>query len=176
MSGSAKYLNESKKKVNSSSMTVIFRMQTIEKEIQLRRMKNCIDFDVLEEENQNATHVVTAIAYGANGLVTAKYEYSNDEHERTIQGSLNAKFDKLSQALADVKDVNESEYKGDSKGEDVKFEYNWKCDVGNNDGGMDIPIDFEGAIENMRKLPKLVADSGDYDYTKNETQKYDLGA
>ena len=122
MSGpSAKFLNDTKKKVNSSSMTLIFRMQTVEKEIQLRLLKNFIDIDVLEEEDQNATHVVTAIAYGANGLVTAKYEFSNDEHERTIQSSLRAKFEKLGKALS-IEGKIEADYTDNSKDEDVKFE------------------------------------------------------
>ena len=158
LKGSGEYLQETKSTVNSSSMSVIFRMQTVQKTVFLQLLQDCINFDVLTNGTTPATHVITSVVYGANGLVTAEYEYANHDHDRRIQGALQAKFEKLGKAFS-IEGKVEADFKDKAIDEGTSFKYNWKCD-GVKDDKSNIPITFEGAVERMQKFSQLLDGHG----------------
>ncbi|CAG7716073.1 unnamed protein product, partial [Allacma fusca] len=66
-------------------------------------LKECIELDALQQE---ATHVVVGISWGANLMVTA--EYSNEENEDTkeISGALQAKLNVIAVQISGKGDVD----------------------------------------------------------------------
>ena len=156
VSGSGRYLKDTRTKVNSSSMTCKLYVQTEQDIIFLRKgdLKDKADMNVVKDlgqEGQEATHVVTGILYGASGLVEAKYSFSDSQEQQRIEGSLGAKFQTLGLSI----DSN-VEMKHDEKNNETyeNFTFSWQCDVGDDDANL--PITFEKAVEKMTTLPKLI--------------------
>ena len=145
LSGSGKYLDEKRKTTKSSSMSLIYKINTINEEVYLRQLKNLVDFDGLE--TSTATHVLTSIDWGAVCTVTAEYSFCDTDEKKKVEGALRAEMNKLKGSV-DISGSAEVHYddKNLKKGEQFKF-YS-KCDVGG--GGNDLPVNFQEAV-NMAK-------------------------
>ncbi|CAG7711416.1 unnamed protein product, partial [Allacma fusca] len=115
-------------------------------------LKECIELDALQQE---ATHVVVGISWGANLMVTA--EYSNEENEDTkeISGALQAKLNVIAVQISGKGDVD---YGKGGSSKVKEFSLNIYGDV-LPEG--DLPQTIEGAVELMKKLPVLVQKSND---------------
>ena len=158
-SGSAKFLKENSSTSNSSSFTLKFCIVTEAHEVRLRHLKEFIDFKALEEEEFMATHVVTGVEYGAKGLVTTKYSYTDEDHKKTIQGSLKAQFGNLDKFFKVSGGFDLGSVTNKNREENVNFEYHWSCDVGNTDTE-GIPRTYEDAMVKMSKLPQMIKETG----------------
>ena len=157
VSGSASYLKDTRKKMNSSSMTCRLNVQTKQEKIFLRAddLRAKVDMTVLENHPE-ATHVVTSVLYGATGLVEAKFEFSDAQEEEKIKGSLGAKFQKMGMKIEGQIDIETDQH---DIATDERFSFSWKCDV--MDDNSNLPVTFEEAVKKMTSLPSLIKGSGD---------------
>ena len=155
VSGSGRYLKDTRTKVNSSSMTCRLYVQTEQDTIYLRKdsMKDIVDLNLLSNlgGNQEATHVVTSVLYGASGLVEAKYSFSDSQEQQRIEGSLGAKFQTIGLKIEGKGQLENDEKKHETYD---NFTFSWKCDVGEDDANL--PITFEDAVVKMTSLPTLI--------------------
>ena len=136
-------------------MTCRLYVQTEQDTIFLRKgnLKEKVDLNLLSklDQNQEATHVITSVLYGASGLVEAKYSFSDSQEQQRIEGSLGAKFQKLGISIE-----GKVEMEHDEKNHETidNFTFSWQCDVGDDDAPL--PITFEQAVVKMTTLPKLI--------------------
>ncbi|XP_038059602.1 uncharacterized protein LOC119730679 [Patiria miniata] len=159
LSGSGSYLEEEKKSARAQSMSLIYKLRTVNEEIMLRQNKDKIDLEILSPSNGqtvDATHVVVAIDWGAVCSVTCEYENKEDENVTEVKGALSAELEKL-KVLVDVKGSAKASYGDKNKGNHNKFTFKCKADVSAPD--KDLPVTFEGAVELARNLPSLVKDT-----------------
>ncbi|XP_038059651.1 uncharacterized protein LOC119730712 [Patiria miniata] len=155
LSGSGSYLQEERKSARAQSMSLIYKLRTVNEDFSLRRNKDKIDPDILSPSNRqtiNATHVVVAIDWGAFCVVTCEYENSEDKIVTEVTEALSAELEKL-KGLIDVKESAKS-YDDQNTDNHKKFTFKYKADVSAPD--KDLPVTFEGAVELARNLPRLV--------------------
>ncbi|XP_038059743.1 uncharacterized protein LOC119730783 [Patiria miniata] len=156
LSGSGSYLGEQRKSARAQSMSLIYKLRTVNEEIMLRQNKDKIDLEILAPSNMqtvDATHVVVAIDWGAVCSVTCEYENKEDKNVTEVKGDLSAELDQL-QVLVDIKGSAKASYDDKNKGNHKKFNFKCKADVSASD--KDLPVTFEGAVELARNLPSLV--------------------
>ncbi|XP_038060059.1 uncharacterized protein LOC119731108 [Patiria miniata] len=156
LSGSGSYLGDERKSARAQSMSLIYKLRTVNEEIMLRQNKDKIDLEILSPSNVqtiNATHVVCAIDWGAVCSITCEYENKEDEDVTEVKGALSAELDKL-KVLVDVKGSAKASYDDQNKDSHKKFTFKCKADVSAPD--KDLPVTFEGAVDLARNLPSLV--------------------
>jgi hypothetical protein len=154
LSGSGAYLNEEKKSARAQSMSLVYRIRTINEEFMLRQNRGKVDIEILKAGgNLQATHVVVGIDWGAVCSITCQYENTDGKDETTVKGALGVHLEKL-KASVDVKGSARVEYKDDKKEKLDSFTFKCKSDVSTTD--KELPTTFEGALELARNLPKIV--------------------
>ena len=153
LSGSGSYLGEEKKSARTQSMSLIYKLRTVNEEVMLRQNKDKIDIEMLKSPNVNGTHVVVAIDWGAVCSVTCEYENKADKDVTEVKGALKAEIEKL-KGLVDVKGSTKASYEDKNKDNHKQFTFRCKADVSAPD--KDLPVTFEGAVELARSLPSLV--------------------
>ena len=154
VSGSGKYLEDTKKSSKSSSMTLVYSVSTVSEKLYLTQLQEFIDFDVLQRTK--ATHILIGINYGSNCTVTAKYEYSNDSENFQISGNLSAQFQRMKKTL-DIKGKAKLDFDTKDKQNEMKFDFSWTCDVAPE--GSTLPTTFEEARDLAVTLPTLVSNT-----------------
>ncbi|XP_038059614.1 uncharacterized protein LOC119730688 [Patiria miniata] len=160
LSGSGSYLEEERKSARAQSMSLIYKLRTVNEEIMLCQNKDKIDLDILSPSNGqtvNATHVVVAINWGALCTVTCEYETKEDENVTEVKGALSAELEQL-KGLVFVKGSAKASYDDQSKDYHKKFTFQFKVDVldPDKDPDKDLPVTFEGAVKLARNFPRLV--------------------
>ncbi|XP_038059627.1 uncharacterized protein LOC119730696 [Patiria miniata] len=156
LSGSGSYLGEERKSARAQSMSLIYKLRTVNEEIMLRQNKNKIDLEILSPSTRqtvNATHVVVAIDWGAVCTVTCEYETKEDENVTEVKGALSAELKKI-KGVVDAKGSTKASYDDKNKENHKTFTFKCKADVLAR--GKDLPVTFEGAVELARNLPSLV--------------------
>ncbi|XP_038059710.1 uncharacterized protein LOC119730753 [Patiria miniata] len=156
LSGSGSYLGEERKSARAQSMSLIYKLRTVNEEIMLRQNKDKIDLEILSPLNGqtiDATHVVVAIDWGAVCTVTCEYENTEDNNVTEVKGALTAEIKKI-EGLVDVKGSAKASYDDKNKENHKKFTFKCKADVSAPD--KDLPVTFEGAVELAKNLPSLV--------------------
>ena len=155
-SGSGDYLKEQTNRVKTRSMSLLYKLKTVEDEIIMRQNKHMISRDVLlplEGQSIAATHVVFAIGWGAVCSVTCEYEHEEDEDVTKINEALSAKIEKL-KGLIDNNGPEESLYHHDKEEQQKKIIFKCFTDVYSPDN--DLPKTFEAAVDFTRKFSTLV--------------------
>ncbi|XP_063691971.1 uncharacterized protein LOC134824157 isoform X2 [Bolinopsis microptera] len=98
VSGSGKLLEEKRSvSPNSSTMGLIYKVETIQEEIDPQDLKKKVDLDVLN--TSEVTHVLTGIIWGAVCTFTAHYTFNDNEEKSEIEEALKINFTKLKEAL-----------------------------------------------------------------------------
>ena len=138
--GAGSFLKEKKRTSKSASMTLMYNKATGTDRIELRHLKDFIDFDALK--NTNATHVVISLDWGANCSISSSYEYSKSENKQEISGMLGIELKKIGGGLLDISGKAEVDMKDKDLSNRSKFKYQWNCDVGPD--GAALPITFDG--------------------------------
>ncbi|XP_072022743.1 uncharacterized protein [Amphiura filiformis] len=155
-SGSGEYLSQESKSARAQSMSLLYKVKTVNEEIMIRQCKKKIDMEILspsEGQAVDATHVVFSIDWGAVCSVTCEYENDEDDDVTKVEGALSAELENL-KALIDVKVSGKGAYDDKKKESNKKFTYICKADVSAHD--KDLPDTFEGVLELARSLPSLV--------------------
>ena len=72
LNGSGAYLSEEKKSARAQSMSLIYKLRTVNEEMMFRQNKDKIDMEMLTSPNINSTHVVVGVDWGAVCVVTCE--------------------------------------------------------------------------------------------------------
>ena len=151
--GAAAYLKEERKSARVHGMSLLYKIETVEEDIDIRKHKGNIDTQMLtsEEQSIDATHVVVGIDWGAVCLVTCEYENNDDEEDSKVQADLSEQLEKLKGQIestpSGVADDGDQENR-------QKFLFKCYTDVTPLEKGL--PTTFEGAVDMVRSLPSLV--------------------
>ncbi|KAA0716674.1 Stonustoxin subunit beta [Triplophysa tibetana] len=152
VSGAAKYLSDTKKSFKQQRLTLHYHSTTKFEELTMNHLAsgNIAHYEAFD--NDAATHVVTAVLYGANACFVFDREVSSDEDKTTIEGEVKATFDKL---------------KGISLGAEIDLNMNdnqktavqkFSCTFYGDFQLPSNPTSFEDALKIFADLPKLLGE------------------
>ncbi|XP_039671109.1 cytolytic toxin-alpha-like isoform X2 [Perca fluviatilis] len=153
--GSAKYLNDSKTSKNQARVTLNYKATTKVKELSMDHLgrgnvKHPYVFD-----KGLATHVVTAILYGAQAFFVFDREVSEKEDHQDIQGNLKVMINKIPSITIEGEGSLTME---DKDRENVdKF----SCRFFGDFSLQKSPTTFQDAVEVYQSLPKLLGANGE---------------
>ncbi|XP_077071165.1 uncharacterized protein LOC143723099 isoform X3 [Siphateles boraxobius] len=102
VTGAAKYLNDTKKSFKQQRLTLHYHSTSRFEELSMNHVvpANIVHHEVLD--NDAATHVVTAVLYGADACFVFDREVSSDEEIKTVEGEAKVAFEKLKLISVDV--------------------------------------------------------------------------
>ncbi|XP_054761933.2 uncharacterized protein LOC129268409 [Lytechinus pictus] len=153
LSGSGAYLGDDRKSAMTQSMSLIYKVKTVNEEVMLSHNRGIIDKDILSDASLNATHVVVGIDWGVQCLVTCEYENTSQYDVAIIREEMKAMLEKLRDILIKKEEVGVSigAMRGNEKRE---FPFQCRTDISAPDN--DIPVTYEGVVELMGSLPALL--------------------
>lgn len=95
VNGAAKYLNDNKMSFRQQRLTLYYHSTTRFTQLSMNHLSsvNISHHEVFDHDT--ATHVVTAVLYGADTCFVFDRQVSSDEDTRTLSGHLKAAFDKI---------------------------------------------------------------------------------
>ncbi|RGB22399.1 hypothetical protein C1646_776149 [Rhizophagus diaphanus] len=110
LEGSGKYLNDVKESFRAVRGTLIYKMTSVEENLDIHRdnVKSCISTDVFSN-NQNATHVVIGIKWGAAMMASFECKDTNEESRSQVEGALKFHFEKITISGESHVDVDEGQ-------------------------------------------------------------------
>uniref|UniRef100_A0A671US05 Fibronectin type-III domain-containing protein n=1 Tax=Sparus aurata TaxID=8175 RepID=A0A671US05_SPAAU len=155
VAGSAKYLNDSKTSKNQARITLKYKATTKVKELSMDHLgrgnvKHPYVFD-----KGLATHVVTAVLYGAQAFFVFDREVSEKENHREIEGNLKVMIKKIPRLVIEGEGSLEMEDKDREKVE--KF----SCRFFGDFSLQKMPTSFQDAIQVCQSLPTLLGANGE---------------
>ncbi|XP_067268128.1 uncharacterized protein si:dkey-79i2.4 isoform X2 [Chanodichthys erythropterus] len=153
VSGAAKYLNDTKKSFKQQRLTLHYHSTSKFEKLSMNHLAsgNITHHEVFE--NDTATHVVTAVLYGADACFVFDREVSSDENEKTVAGEVQVALDKL---------------KGISVGANINLNMNdnqktavekFSCTFYGDFQLLSNPASFEDALKIYAELPKLLGEN-----------------
>ncbi|XP_065133512.1 uncharacterized protein [Paramisgurnus dabryanus] len=155
VTGAAKYLNDTKKSFIQKRLTLHYHSTTRFEQLSMNHLasENIAHHEVFDHDT--ATHVVTAVRYGAEACFVFDREVSLDENKTTVEGEVKAVFDKLKIITADVgANLNMNEVQ---KNAVQKFSVTFYGDFQLPSN----PTSFEDALKVYAELPKLLGENKD---------------
>ncbi|KAK7163619.1 hypothetical protein R3I93_007617 [Phoxinus phoxinus] len=153
--GSASYLNDKKKSKHQSRVTLQYRSTSRFEQLTMEHLGagNIKHSNVFEEGS--ATHVVTALLYGAQAFFIFDREVSSNENHQEIQGDLQASIKNIPlisvEGKASLK-MSESEKKKMNK---------FSCTFHGDFALENNPVSYVDAIKVYSELPKLLGEHGE---------------
>ncbi|KAM9321734.1 verrucotoxin subunit beta-like [Pholidichthys leucotaenia] len=153
--GSAKYLNETKASKNQARVTLHYRATTRFRELSMNHLgeAHVQHSDIFD--TSLATHVVTAILYGAQAFFVFDRDVTEKENHTDIQGDLQVMIEKIPNASIGGKGSVQVE-------EEHKTTVNkFSCRFYGDFCLQNPPTTFQGAVEVYRSLPKLLGPNGE---------------
>uniref|UniRef100_A0A6J0U538 Fibronectin type-III domain-containing protein n=1 Tax=Pogona vitticeps TaxID=103695 RepID=A0A6J0U538_9SAUR len=151
--GSAKYLNDTKKSKQQARVTLQYRMTTKYEQLTMSHLgTQNISYPAVFEHG-TATHVVTAILYGAQAFFVFDRAVSSSESVQEIEGSLQVVIGKIVsiKGEADIQ-MNEKEK---SHAENFSCKFYGDFSLENN------PSSFQDAMRVYATLPKMMGTDGE---------------
>ncbi|KAK2822896.1 hypothetical protein Q5P01_022961 [Channa striata] len=153
--GSAKYLNDSKTSRNQARVTLKYEVTTKVQELSMNHLgKDNVKHPYVFEKGL-ATHVVTAILYGAQAFFVFDRDVSEQENRQDIQGKLKMMIDKIPSIAVGGKGSLNLE---DKDRENVE---NFSCRFYGDFSLQKTPTSFQDAVEVYQSLPKLLGANGE---------------
>ncbi|XP_036615268.1 uncharacterized protein LOC118850162 [Trichosurus vulpecula] len=154
IAGSAKYINDTKTSQQQVRVTLKYSMTTWFSHLTMNHLghQNIAYHDVFD--NGTATHVVTAVLYGAQAFFVFDQNVSNNENVKDIEGRLKAKVKKIPQISGKVggKMKMEHRQKNSTKKFRCKFYGDFVLETN--------PVTYEDAVKVYASLPKLLRGCG----------------
>ncbi|ROJ36313.1 Stonustoxin subunit alpha [Anabarilius grahami] len=153
--GSADYLNDKKSSKHQSRVTLQYRTTSRFEQLTMEHLgagnvKHCNVF-----QEGSATHVVTALLYGAQAFFIFDREVSSNENHQEIQGDLQASIKKIPlisiEGQASLK-MNEMEQEKINK---------FSCTFHGDFALENNPVSYVDAIKVYSELPKLLGEHGE---------------
>lgn len=153
--GSAKYLNNSKTSKNQARVTLKYKAITKVQELSMNHLGRGNVKHPYVFEKGLATHVVTAILYGAQAFFVFDREVSQDEDHQDIQGNLRVMIKKIPGLAIDGKGALKMEDK--DKASVDKF----SCSFFGDFSLKKMPTSYQEAIQVYKSLPELLGENGE---------------
>ncbi|XP_038657062.1 stonustoxin subunit beta-like [Scyliorhinus canicula] len=155
VSGSAQYLNDSKNSNQQARVSLNYRATTRFEELTMSQLgPQHITYPSVFDQ-ASATHVVTAVLYGAQAFFVFDREYSSNENVQDIEGSLEVMVKKIP--------TFQIEGKGSLKLTDTEKQVidTFSCNF-HGDFLLDRnPVSYEEAVQVYSTLPKLLGGQGE---------------
>uniref|UniRef100_A0A3B1IN10 Stonustoxin subunit beta-like n=1 Tax=Astyanax mexicanus TaxID=7994 RepID=A0A3B1IN10_ASTMX len=151
--GSAEFLNNKKKSMKQSRVTLQYRASTHFKQLTMDHLGNIKHQNVFEQGF--ATHVVTAVLYGAQAFFVFDREVSSSEKEQKISGNLQDAIKKIPFTTVGSKaslDLTEEENMEANK---------FSCTFHGDFSLPRNPVTFNDAIQVCAELPTILGKNGE---------------
>ncbi|KAL2101474.1 hypothetical protein ACEWY4_003235 [Coilia grayii] len=154
--GSAEFLNDKKKSKHQSRVTLQYRTTTRFEQLTMDHLGhgNFQHCNVFQEGS--ATHVVTAILYGAQAFFVFDREVSANENHQEIQGSLQATIKAIPlvsiEGQASLKMTESERQQADT----------FNCTFHGDFALENNPVTFQDALKVYSQLPKLLGANGEH--------------
>ncbi|XP_031420957.1 uncharacterized protein LOC116220034 [Clupea harengus] len=154
--GSAGFLNDKKKSKQQSRVTLQYRATTRFEQLTMEHLGtgNFQHCNVFQEGS--ATHVVTAILYGANAFFVFDRAVSSDENHHEIQGSLEVAIQKI--PFVSIKGEASLKMTETEQQQSDKFNCTFHGDFALENN----PVSFQDAIKVYSQLPQLLGENGEH--------------
>uniref|UniRef100_H3AIQ6 Fibronectin type-III domain-containing protein n=1 Tax=Latimeria chalumnae TaxID=7897 RepID=H3AIQ6_LATCH len=154
--GSAKYLNDKTTSKQQARVTLQYRTTTTYEQLTMSHLgrHNVTHPDVFDQGT--ATHVVTAILYGAQAFFVFDCTVSSDENKQDIQGLMKGIINKIPQIEAG------GQGSVHIKEQDKLQTNNFSCKFHGDFALPSNPTTFEDAIKIYTDLPKMIGENGEY--------------
>ncbi|XP_070701816.1 cytolytic toxin-alpha [Pempheris klunzingeri] len=153
--GSAKYLNDSKTFKNQARVTLKFKATTKVKELSMDHLGRGNMKHPYVFEKGIATHVVTAVLYGAQAFFVFDREVSDNEKHQDIEGTLKVMIKKIPSIVIEGDGSLKMEEK--DKANVNKF----SCRFFGDFSLQKSPTTFQEAVEVYQSLPTLLGAKGE---------------
>ncbi|XP_031159417.2 uncharacterized protein LOC116052744 [Sander lucioperca] len=153
--GSAKYLNDTKTSKNQARVTLKYKATTKVKELSMDHLgRDHVKHPYVFDKGL-ATHVVTAILYGAQAFFVFDRDVSENENHQDIHGMLKVIIKKIPSITI--------EGEGSLKMEDKHKEHvdTFSCRFFGDFSLQKSPTTFQDAVEVYQSLPKLLGANGE---------------
>lgn len=154
--GSGRYLTETRSSNRTRRVACIYNITTVREKLNLTAftnpsLKSYLNLDVIQ--SGAGTHVVSEIEWGANSIVTARYQVADSAGQAEAQGNVNAGLATL-KLIVDIG----SEAKGESGKNQTNSRTTFEIKVyGDFVADEDIPTDFESACKYIKNMPSSIA-------------------
>ncbi|KAK9951823.1 hypothetical protein ABG768_017698 [Culter alburnus] len=152
VTGAAKYLNDTKKSFRQQRLTLHYHSTCRFEELTMNHLASAkiVHHDVFD--NDTATHVVTAVLYGADACFVFDREVSSDEEIKIVEGEAKVAFEKLK--LISV-DANINLKMNDAQKNAVE---KFTCTFYGDFQLPSNPTSFEDVLKVFTDLPKLLGE------------------
>ncbi|XP_050959785.1 stonustoxin subunit beta-like [Labeo rohita] len=153
VTGTAKYLNDTKTSFKQQRLTLHYHSTCRFEELTMNHLapENIVHQDVFD--NDTATHVVTAVLYGADACFVFDREVSADENKSTVEAEAKVVLEKLTY-ISDL-DANISLKMNEAQKNAVQ---KFKCTFYGDFQLPSNPTSFEDALKVFTDLPKLLGE------------------
>ncbi|XP_067833753.1 uncharacterized protein, partial [Heptranchias perlo] len=154
--GSAKYLNDRKKSKQQARVTLRYQTTTRFEQLTMSHLgrQNVTYKDVFDQGT--ATHVVTAVLYGAQAFFVFDQKVSSEETLQDIQGNLEAMIKNIPQIAIEGQVSRKMTDKETSNAQKFSCTFYGDFLLENN------PTTFQDAIKIYTTLPKLLGPNGEH--------------
>ncbi|KAJ0002502.1 hypothetical protein NQD34_007651, partial [Periophthalmus magnuspinnatus] len=153
--GSAKYLNDNKSSRKQARVTLQYKTTTVFKELTMNQLgrDNIKHHEVIDKGL--ATHVVSAILYGAQAFFVFDQETSEDEQVQDIKGNLKVMIQKI--PMISIDEVGALKMEARDREKVSKFSCTFHGDFSLDKS----PTTFEESVKLYQDLPKLLGSKGE---------------
>ncbi|XP_051740288.1 cytolytic toxin-alpha-like [Ctenopharyngodon idella] len=149
--GSAKYLHDTKSSNHQSRVTMHYRETTRFEQLTMKHLGNIIYPQVFDQKT--ATHVVTAVLYGAQAVMLFDQTFSENDNETKIGGELNVMVNNIPKfSIGGKGSVNMTE-SDKKKAEHIACTFHGDVRLKNN------PTTYMEALETCKLLPTLLKEN-----------------
>ncbi|CAM4733630.1 unnamed protein product [Leuciscus chuanchicus] len=152
VTGAAKYLNDTKKSFKQQRLTLHYHSTSRFEELTMNHLapESIVHHEVFD--NDAATHVVTAVLYGADACFVFDREVSSDEEIKTVEGEAKVAFEKLKLISVDANinlKINDAQKNAVQK---------FTCTFYGDFQLPSNPTSFEDALKVFTNLPNLLGE------------------
>ncbi|XP_073725094.1 verrucotoxin subunit beta-like isoform X1 [Misgurnus anguillicaudatus] len=154
VTGAAKYLNDTKKSFIQQRLTLHYHSTTRFEELSMNHLasENIAHHEVFDHDT--ATHVVTAVLYGADACFVFDREVSSDEDKTAVEGEVEVALEKLKKLSVDVNVKAKLSMDDAQKNAGQNFTVTFYGDFQLPSN----PTSFEDALKVYAELPKLLGE------------------
>ncbi|XP_063049357.1 uncharacterized protein LOC134443525 [Engraulis encrasicolus] len=156
VSGSAKYFQDTKRSYKQQRLTLQYKTTTTHETLTMSHLGRGQVSHPNVFEDDTATHVVTAILYGASAYFVFDRELSNDEDKKEVEGEAEIMMEKLKFLKINAEASFEMDDKGKSAVEKFNCTFHGDFHLPSN------PSTFSEAVNVYRQLPTLLGDNGEH--------------
>ncbi|XP_029768650.1 stonustoxin subunit beta-like [Terrapene carolina triunguis] len=155
VNGSAAFLNDTKSSKNQARVTLKYSATTKFEQLAISHSEHQnVSYPAVYDQKK-ATHVVTAVLYGAQAFFVFDREVSSTESVVEIQGNMKLMIEKLPKISGGGEGPVKMEYKKASETENFSCTFYGDFALENN------PVTYQDAMEIYSTLPKLLGDNGE---------------